>query len=263
MRKFFMMVRLAVIEIMAYRVDTFLYLASGIISPVIMLTIWLTIDSYGGRLPMEKTILVNYFLILMVVEIANSAWSSQFVSADIRYGRLSKYLIKPFSYFMQYGGQNIGEKVLKFIYLLPLVFIMGIIFQARPVEEFSVTTLLLFITSWILSALLMFLVDFIMGLASFWLQDSNSLSELHDVLYFIFSGRIVPIVALPSVAQQISFILPFRYMLSFPVEIITGKMTVVEISSGLSMQILWLTVTVILYYFVWTKGLKRYSAVGA
>ena len=63
-------------------------------------------------------------------------------------------------------------------------------------------------------------------------------------------------------SQTVAIVLPFRYMVGFPVEVLMGQLTAGELVVGFAMQLGWLLVAVGLYQFVWRRGLRRYSAVG-
>jgi ABC-2 type transport system permease protein len=56
--------------------------------------------------------------------------------------------------------------------------------------------------------------------------------------------------------------LPFRYMVGFPIEVLTGHLATRELLFGFSCQLGWLSLTVILSRLVWRSGLRRYSAIG-
>ena len=58
-------------------------------------------------------------------------------------------------------------------------------------------------------------------------------------------------------------VLPFRYMLSFPIEILMGRLSLGEIGRGLAIQMAWAGVFWLGYRLLWQRGLRRYGAVGA
>lgn len=262
MKKFVTIIKMAIIESLAYRGDVFLFVASGIVAPLISLAIWLTVSVSGGTPPLNPSQIISYFLLIMVVEIINSAWSSSFVSADIRYGKLSKYLLKPFSYITWFIGQNIGEKVLKMVYLTPLVLTLLVLLSKGHVST-SLEVVIPFIISLFLATVLTFVFDFLIGLAAFWMQDTKSILDFQDIFYFVLSGKIIPLVVLPTIVRDINNFLPFRYMLSFPVEIALGTLTTVDIVFGFTIQFLWIVLMIVGYFYLWSRGLRRYSAVGA
>jgi ABC-2 type transport system permease protein len=52
-------------------------------------------------------------------------------------------------------------------------------------------------------------------------------------------------------------------MMSFPIEIFTGRLAHFEILRGLALQWMWVAVFYLVYRMVWVRGVKKYSAVGA
>jgi ABC-2 type transport system permease protein len=62
--------------------------------------------------------------------------------------------------------------------------------------------------------------------------------------------------------RQVATALPFRYMVGFPVEVLTGQLDGPALWTGYAFQAGWLLVAVILFGAVWRAGVTRYSAVG-
>ena len=56
--------------------------------------------------------------------------------------------------------------------------------------------------------------------------------------------------------------LPFRWMVSFPVELLLGRLTVWATLEGFAAQGAWIVVAYGLFTLLWRKGVARYSAVG-
>jgi ABC-2 type transport system permease protein len=61
----------------------------------------------------------------------------------------------------------------------------------------------------------------------------------------------------------VAYILPFRWMLGFPVELLLGRLTPTEAVVGLGVQVLWVALAYVLMRLVWRAGIRLYSAVGA
>jgi ABC-2 type transport system permease protein len=62
--------------------------------------------------------------------------------------------------------------------------------------------------------------------------------------------------------QQAVVMLPFRYMVAFPVEVLTGQLSEAELWIGFGCQAGWLFLALMLSAMLWRAGLRRYSAVG-
>jgi len=54
----------------------------------------------------------------------------------------------------------------------------------------------------------------------------------------------------------------FPYMLAFPVEVLTGAAHGAALGHGFAGQVVWLGVWIAGYRLAWSRGIKRYGAVG-
>jgi ABC-2 type transport system permease protein len=76
------------------------------------------------------------------------------------------------------------------------------------------------------------------------------------------SGQIAPLTLFPSSIQTVAALLPFRWTIGFPVELLLGRLSPVEALMGLGAQAVWLVVSFVLVRIVWRAGVRIYSAVG-
>jgi ABC-2 type transport system permease protein len=81
-------------------------------------------------------------------------------------------------------------------------------------------------------------------------------------LIFLLAGQVAPVAILPGALQTLAKVLPFRYMVSFPVEVLTGQLAAPDVVYGFIGQVGWLSVALILSASLWRAGLRRYTAVG-
>jgi ABC-2 type transport system permease protein len=73
---------------------------------------------------------------------------------------------------------------------------------------------------------------------------------------------VAPTPLLPGLMRFAATVLPFRYMVGFPAEVLSGQLSTAEMWAGFVFQAAWLVVAVALFVFVWRTGVRRYSAVG-
>jgi ABC-2 type transport system permease protein len=211
---------------------------------------------------MSRNTLIIYFTFSILVKVFASSWGGQFLAARIRTGRISPHLIQPIPYVLHYLSNNIAEKLVKFIFLIPIAVAISLMFKADYSIILPINVLLFFITI-LLSAAIDFLMDICFGLTAFWMSESSSLSDIFAFLYTLFSGALIPLIALPPALLAISHILPFRYTTSLPLEILIGQLSGNNLMLGLTTQCLWLLLMLFIYKLLWQKGLKVYSASGA
>jgi ABC-2 type transport system permease protein len=121
---------------------------------------------------------------------------------------------------------------------------------------------LVFLPALLMAWGLRFFWGYWLALLAFWASRADALLALQDALIFLLAGQVAPVALLPGVLQSAAKILPFRYMVAFPVEALTGQLDLMGLISGLAIQALWLGAAYGLYRVMWHFGLRRYSAVG-
>ena len=72
-----------------------------------------------------------------------------------------------------------------------------------------------------------------------------------------------PLSLMPEWIQTLAAILPFRWMMAFPTELLIGRLTPDEVLWGMVVPVVWLGLAWGMMVLTWTRGIKRYSAVGA
>lgn len=261
MSKFWTVVKMAVVDALNYRADILIFVLAGVVRPVVMMLLWLAAIDSGAQTPFSKGQFIQYYLLVMFVDIVVGVWSAPFISSRIRSGRISPYFIRPFNYVFYDLGNNIGEKLFKFVYLLPIIVVLAWVFKAPAINVNHIIYFVFFL-SLINAFAINYLLDVCVGFFAFWTSDTEALRETNDLFGLVFSGFIFPLGLLPIIVQQIARILPFRYTLSFPVEILMGKLSPSEVVTGLAIGTFWSGVIIFLTILLWKKGLKKYSAAG-
>ena len=98
---------------------------------------------------------------------------------------------------------------------------------------------------------------------AFWTTRVFALNEFYDALFILFGGLFVPLELLPPLIQQIAQYLPFQLRIYFPIQLILGKLPPDVIVRDFGLQVVWFLIGLALFWLVWSRGVKRFSAVGA
>jgi ABC-2 type transport system permease protein len=151
-------------------------------------------------------------------------------------------------------------KVVTMIFVIPVSLLLALILH--PELNTTPENAILFIPALILAWALRFFWGYGLALLAFWTSRADSLLSLQDSLVFLLSGMVAPVPLLPGLLQDAARLLPFRYMVGFPIEVLTGHLASSELFYGFSCQLGWLSIAVILSRLAWRSGLRRYSAVG-
>jgi ABC-2 type transport system permease protein len=145
--------------------------------------------------------------------------------------------------------------------MLIAALVLALVF--RPEVHSSVWAVAAFVPALLLAFVLRFLIEWTLALAAFWTTRVSAVNQGYYVAALFLSGQIAPLSLLPFPVQIAAAALPFRWMISFPVELVLGRLSPMEAATGLTVQVAWLGVALLLLRVVWRAGLRSYSAVGA
>ncbi len=245
---------------MQHRGFFFLLAFMWMVPPLIYLFVWMTAAGSGDIGGFDRGAFVAYYLALIVVNQVTYATTNWTVGDFIRYGNMNILLMRPISPVFDALAQEIAGKVVFMAFVGPFVFILGLIL--RP--EISVTPVrgLQFVLALGLAWALRFFWGYWIALLAFWSTRADALLAVQDSLIFLLAGQIAPVALLPGIFRHAAVYLPFRYMIGFPVEVLTGNLSAADIQLGFVFQLGWLIFTAGLFALVWQKGVRQYSAVG-
>lgn len=258
--------RLTVMNVMAtaeYRGAFLVYMTNAVVVPTVSLLVWLAVSDAGVSLPYDRRQFITYFVLLSVVSVLTSSWLAPWVAEQIRLGGISPFLLLPAPYILSQVGNNLGEKVVKLPLLLPLVGLVTIAFHDGLALPSNPTAWLLFLLALPMAAAVSFLLDFVLGSLAFWVQDVDGLVRVAGLLGAFLSGQIVPLALFPTALSGFLEAQPYRYTLSFPLEVLTGRLGAGELARGFALQAVYCVGLWALYRALWRLGLRAYSAAGA
>lgn len=256
---------LGVKESIEYRLDFFIKLISSVFPIIIHVFLWKTIFSASNKDVMFGYSFKQLILYTILASIVTKLIATNFegiISQEIKLGGLNQYLVKPMNYFSYKFFHYLGEKSV--VYIMITVIILFILINLFIFYEitFSIYQLLFFLLSLIFSILIKFLLSFALSQLTFWLLEVTGIFNIVRVLMIIVSGGMFPVTVFKGTFLEIIQYLPFKFLVFFPVNILTGKITMTEIYNGLISQMFWILVFSLLAYVVWKRGIKKYVAVG-
>ena len=263
MRVLWRMTAQNVMMTLEYRGAFLIYMINTVAGPLVSLLVWLAVSEQGVQLPYDRSQFVTYYVLLSMVMMLTGTWAATFVGEGIRLGKLSPWLLRPVPYITSYIANNIGEKVIKLPLLLPLVAIVALVFHNDLHLPAGLLAWLLFALALPLAAAVAFLLDFVIGSLAFWIDDVNSLVRVKVLVGAFLAGQFVPLALFPPTLAPFLEAQPFRYTLSFPLEVLTGSLTTAAIARGFTWQIGYCVTLWACYRLLWHYGLRAYAAAGA
>jgi ABC-2 type transport system permease protein len=241
---------------MVYRMD---YLA-GIINAVVMIfvniSIWRAIylegESLGG---IQFRILMTYIVLSFLMQCIY-VMDEYLIENKVRSGLISSDLLKPVSFRFYIFSYNIGTLAFRMlIQLVPALILSIILFKLLP--PFSTIIMVYFLISMALGYLVLYSINFIVWMTSFWFYWTFSIVTIKDAAIGILSGALIPLWFMPQWLVGFIKLTPFESIYYVPISIYLGQVPSNEIVATLVKQIIWLMVLVIIGHFIWKSASKK------
>jgi len=252
-----------VASIVQYRGTLVIWLIGNILEPLIYLVVWSTVSrSSGGSIGgYEARDFAAYYIVLMLVNQVSFSWVMYEFEYRIREGLFSAVLLHPVHPIHADIAENLSSKVVSLPFVVAAGAGLTLIFH--PAFTFTLGMAAAFIPALVLAFLVRFLVDWTVALAAFWTTRVTAINQIHFMAVLFFSGQIAPLAVLPRPLQVVAMVLPFRWTIGFPVELVLGRLTPSQVLTGFAAQAAWLAAAAVLLKFAWRFSVKKYSAVGA
>jgi ABC-2 type transport system permease protein len=255
------LIAVALANLLQYRAVMLLWAAWGIVAPMVSLAVWTAAAQGRSLAGFDRGELAGYFLVTMVVSHLTMSWDMEVFSYEVRSGRLSPRLLRPMLPVFQAAADNVAYKLYTAAVLLPIWILIG--FLVRPTLHVTAEQTVWLVPAVILASSLTFVWGYCIALVAFWTTNIRAVNQLYWTGMTFLAGRLAPLALLPPVLQAMAGSLPFRWMLSFPVELALGRVPAAQIPAGIALQAVWLAVGIAAFRLIWARGLRRYSAVGA
>jgi ABC-2 type transport system permease protein len=241
-----------------YRAELMLWVLSGSL-PLILMGVWMQAAQTGqfGLSPVDFS---RYFLAAFVVRQFTVVWVIWEFEREIVEGKLSFRLLQPIDPVWHHFMSHFAERFARLPFALVLI---GLFFWLYPRSFWlpSLGTLLLFLVVSALAFALRFLMQYTLSMFAFWTERATALEQFWFLFYLFLSGLIAPLEVFPPLMREIALWTPFPYLIHFPASIVVGLP--VELGRGLLVMFGWGGVFYALNRWLWRKGLKQYSGMGA
>lgn len=261
LKKYAALARAAWAITVEYRAQIVIWMMYSVLM-VIMLAVWLSISQDGDVNGFSQVDFVTYFMVGWVVRNLTAVWASWELDFAIREGRLSPMLLRPIHPIHNDIAGNWVEKGLRVAIVLPIAAVVLIL---TPGVNLNLAPLnvLAFIASVIGAWLILFMIDYLIGMLAFWTTQTSAFIVGFDGIRIVLTGIIAPLAMFPPAVQDVLRWTPFPYMLNFSIDIAMGRLTVEALASGFIVQWAWVAISIAAVAIVWRLAIRSYSAVGA
>lgn len=250
---------------MEYRVDFLLSMVSAVWPIFIQFFLWTGI--YGGAgsqslFGYTYAQMIAYTVFANIVQRLTRTGFEYEMNEDIKNGGLDKFIVRPIGYFPYRMAVFLGGRLLQAAVLL--LFLFGGVAAANAVLGTVVQTAhaLQFLPALALAFALNFTVFFCVGMLAFTLTEIGFLYEAVRIVFIAMSGGIFPLDVFGREAAAVLGYLPFKYIVNFPVDVLSGRLAGPDVLAGCLTQALWIALLSGLGALLWKRGIRKYIAAG-
>jgi ABC-2 type transport system permease protein len=207
--------------------------------------------------------MVAYYLVAMIGRAFSSMPGlASGIARQIRDGEIKKYLIQPVDLIGFLFLMRVAHKLVYYgVALVPFAvafFLFRGYFSGWPPAD----VLVAFSFSLVMSFLLGFFLEALIGMLGFWTLEVSSLLWIYMLFNFFLSGHMFPLNILPAPWDTIALAIPLQYLAYFPAAVFLEKIQGPAMWHGLVIQAAWVVFFIIACRVAFARGVRRYSAFG-
>jgi ABC-2 type transport system permease protein len=241
-----------------YRAELLLWVLSGSL-PFILMGVWGQ-AAQGGQFGLSSLDFIRYFLAAFLARQFTVVWVIWEFEREIVEGKLSFRLLQPLDPGWHHFASHVAERFARLPFAIALILLFFLLYpQAFWIP--SLSNVLLSILVVMLAFILRFITQYTFAMFAFWVERANAIESFWFLFYLFLSGLIAPIQIFPPALQKIVLWTPFPYLIDFPASILVGLP--VNVGQGLCVMVSWIILFFGLNRWLWRRGLKRYSGMGA
>jgi ABC-2 type transport system permease protein len=249
-----------------YRLN-FAFSILGAVSPVVIQTaLWTSIYAPGSGETLFGFTYAQMIAYTVVANLVSRLVRTGFeyeLNADIRTGGLDRYLVKPIGYFGFRLFVFLGSKSVQTGLTLALLALASWVMHAVLGVPMTAPAAIAFAASLVVAFVLNFLIFWCVGMAGFWLTEIGFLFEAARIIIITASGGIFPLAVFGPTGQAVLEMLPFRFTIQFPTELLCGRVPAGQMAASFALSFMWIGLLAALARVLWSAGIRRFAAVGS
>ncbi len=267
MKKYWHVINIGIQNSLAYRVNFLFRVVFGFIPLLATIYLWRAIFSgkpSGAEVAAYSLAqMTSYYLIVTILDALTAVNEDDWqIAADIKDGNISQFLLKPIDYL----GYRLclfisGRMIYVAVAAIPLALFIYSLRQYFVLPPNSAVFGWV-IVSTVMTALLQFFLSYSMAMLAFWVLEVSTFIFILFAFEYLASGHLFPLDILPPAIERFLYFTPFPYQMYFPVSIYMGRTGGTELFHGLALQAFWVAAAYCLARFAWSRGIRKYSAVG-
>ena len=241
-----------------YRAELALWVLANCL-PLIMMGIW-TQAAQAGQFTLSSLEFARYFIAVFMIRQFTVVWVIWEFERQVVEGKLSPRLLQPIDPVWHHVAAHVAERWAR----MPFLFVfVGLFFSLYPQAFWvpSLTNVALCLLAVVLAFILRFMIQYTFAMFAFWTERAVALEQFWLLFYVFLSGMIAPLDLFPPAIKALVLWMPFPYVLYFPASLLINRP--VDVGSGFLALLIWIGIGLIANRWLWRRGLRHYSGMGA
>lgn len=250
-------------EILSYRFNFVMWRFRVLLQLLTMFFLWNALIPQNGNLfGYTSSQMLTYILGTSLIGSIVMSTRTAEIGDQINNGTLSNFLTKPISYMKYWFARDMGDKAMNIVFSLFEITLLVLLFKPTLFIQTDPFYILFALLSAFISMIMYFFFNYLLGLFGFWSNEIWGPRFIFWILINFFAGSLFPLDILPDPIFEVLKLLPFTYLLYFPLKIYLGSLGFSTIIEGLFVSVFWTFALYVVVRFTWNKGLKIYGAEG-
>lgn len=263
MGKYLVIAKNSLQEYFTYRLNFILWRVRVVISILISFFLWQTIFRDRSQVfGYSQAQMLTYIILLTLMNGVVLSTRVFRVAEEINLGKLSNILIRPVNYFGYTFARDISDKGINIFFSVIEIMLLVLLLHPPLIVQTQIFFLSLFIFFLIMAAILYFEIGMILSCIGFWSRETWGPQFIFFILVAFLAGTYFPLDILPYPVYNLLQLLPFTYLVYFPLKIYLGTISYQYILRGFLILTFWIFTLWRVLNLLWRKGLKLYTSEG-
>jgi len=250
---------------MEYRLSFFLSILSCLFPMVIQYYLWTSMYAHSTDLMIfgySYRQMILYVLLASLLTLVVSAGFEWEIASDIKEGGLNAVLVRPLHYFLYRISSFLGGKLLQVLLSLAVIAALLMVYPSIAGQMWQLRDIAWFAAALLNGVVMNMLIFYCLSMLAFWISEVWGVFAGFGVVSSLFSGGVFPIEVFGVVVNRLLDYLPFKYIVYFPVNVLTFRVTGTAVLEGIAIQLGWMALLALLAQVIWRIGTKKYVSIG-
>jgi ABC-2 type transport system permease protein len=243
---------------LAYRFEFFSAIVGTLLTTVLLYFLWMAVYDSAVSMAMSRQSLITYVVLGQAFSFGRPGLRRAIVriSGNIRSGNVALDLIRPTDYQLLHFSDTLAVYITETLMVsLPSYALALLVFGIdAPASWVAAAGFALSLAS---AFLLVFSLDFFIGVLAFWTVSVWGLTYAKMAVVDVLAGTIVPLSLFPAWLERMAMALPFRGIAYVPLSIYTGAIRGADIWTNILAQLGWGVALILLTRLLWLRARRR------